>query len=55
MPYKVTDECVACGTCLDACESKAIEEGEEKYSINSKCTECGQCVETCPTEAIVKE
>ncbi|MBU0567437.1 4Fe-4S binding protein [bacterium] len=56
MAYVITDECVACGTCLDECESDAIEEGEEKYKIDQdKCTECGNCVESCPTEAIVEE
>lgn len=54
MAYKITDECVACGTCLDACESDAIVEGDEVYSINAeKCIECGECVDVCPTEAIV--
>ncbi|HAV43275.1 TPA: ferredoxin [bacterium] len=56
MAYVITDECVACGACLEECPSEAIEEGEEKYSINSEnCTECGNCVEACPTGAIVEE
>ena len=25
--YKITDECVACGTCLDECPNEAIKEG----------------------------
>ncbi|MCD5397569.1 4Fe-4S binding protein [candidate division NPL-UPA2 bacterium] len=55
MAYKITEECVACGTCLDECPVDAIHEGEEYYSIDKqKCTDCAQCVEVCPTEAIVK-
>ena len=26
--YKITDECVACGTCLDECPNEAIKEGD---------------------------
>ena len=56
MAHKITEECVACGTCLDECPVDAIQEGEEQYSIDKgKCDDCGKCVEACPTEAIVKE
>lgn len=56
MAYRITNECVACGTCLDECSVDAIQEGEEYYSIDKeKCTDCAQCVEVCPTEAIIKE
>ncbi len=55
MAYKITEECVACGTCHDECPTGAIQEGEEQYSIDpEKCDDCGKCVEVCPTEAIVK-
>jgi NAD-dependent dihydropyrimidine dehydrogenase PreA subunit len=55
MAYVITEECVACGTCLDVCPADAIQEGEEKYTIDQeKCTECGSCVEVCPTEAITE-
>ncbi len=56
MAYVITEECVACGTCLDVCPADAIQEGEEKYTIDQeKCTECGSCVEVCPTEAIEEQ
>ncbi len=56
MPYKITDECTACGTCMDACPSEAIKEGQEKYEIDQDlCVECGACVEECPVGAIVEE
>ena len=53
MAYVITDECVACGTCLDACEHDAIIEGDDKYTINAdKCEECGTCIDECPNDAI---
>jgi len=56
MAYKITDECVSCGTCADECPSEAIQEGDDKYVIDQeKCTECGTCADVCPTEAIVEE
>jgi NAD-dependent dihydropyrimidine dehydrogenase PreA subunit len=54
--YKITDECVACGTCAEECPSDAIKEGDDIYTINQDdCTECGTCKEVCPTEAIIEE
>jgi ferredoxin len=56
LAFVITEDCVACGTCADECESNAIEEGKDIYVINEeKCTECGTCVEVCPTEAIVEK
>ncbi len=53
MAHVISDECVACGTCVDVCPADAISEGEEKYSIDpEKCTDCAACVEVCPTDAI---
>ena len=55
MPHKITDECVACGSCLDSCPSEAIKEGDPIYTIDPElCVDCGACVETCPSEAIVE-
>ena len=56
MAYKITDECVACGTCAEECPWDAISEGDDLYVINQdECTECGTCKEVCPTEAIIEE
>ena len=53
MAYKITSECVACGTCLPECPVNAISEGEPTYVIDAElCTECGACAEVCPVEAI---
>ena len=53
MAHVITDECTACGSCIDSCPVEAISEGE-LYVIDAElCTDCGDCVETCPVEAII--
>jgi NAD-dependent dihydropyrimidine dehydrogenase PreA subunit len=54
MAYKITDECTACGSCMDSCPSNAISEGDV-YSIGEDCAECGLCVDECPMGAIIEE
>ena len=52
MAYVISNDCIACGTCIDECPVEAISAGE-KYSINPDlCTECGTCASVCPSEAI---
>lgn len=56
MPYRITDDCIVCGTCEPECPEGAINEGEEKYVIDpEKCSECGTCAEVCPESAIIEE
>ncbi|HWR39709.1 MAG TPA: 4Fe-4S binding protein [Patescibacteria group bacterium] len=53
MAYKITEDCVACGTCAAQCPVEAIKEGDPIFVIDAEtCTECGACAEVCPTEAI---
>ena len=56
MPYRIiSDECTACGLCLDACPSEAIKEEEDVFVIDEEaCDDCGSCVEECVNEAIVE-
>lgn len=55
MAYKISDACIACGTCIDECPVEAISEGAT-YSISTDlCTDCGSCAEVCPVEAITAE
>lgn len=56
MAHMITDECIACGTCIDECPVGAISEGDPIYKIDaSECTDCGACVDACPTEAIIEK
>ena len=62
MAYKITDDCMSCGTCEAECKNQAISEGETSYVIDSdKCTECvgnsdsPKCAEVCPVEACVPD
>ncbi|MDO8736064.1 MAG: 4Fe-4S binding protein [Thermoleophilia bacterium] len=53
MAYKISDECLACGVCMDECPADAISEGEDIFVIDpEKCTDCGACAEVCPNESI---
>lgn len=55
MSFKITSECVACGSCMGSCPAEAIKEGDTKYSIDPEaCIDCGTCVDTCPVSAIVE-
>ncbi len=55
--YKViTEKCKACGLCLKACPSNAIEgasKGVAAFIQDNKCIRCGACLGKCPTKAIV--
>ncbi|MDH7478537.1 MAG: 4Fe-4S binding protein [Syntrophomonadaceae bacterium] len=52
MPYKISDDCINCGVCVEECPAEAISEGDDKYVIDpEKCTECGNCAEICPVGA----
>lgn len=55
MAYKITDECTACGTCIDECPVEAISEGDIYKIDPDLCTDCGACADVCPVEAIEPE
>ena len=54
MAYKITDECIACGSCMDDCPVGAISEGSIYVIDADTCIDCGACAGTCPTGAIVE-
>ncbi len=49
--FVISENCVACGTCLPECPVDAIEEGTP-YKINDNCIDCGSCEPVCPVNAI---
>lgn len=53
MAYKITDGCVACGSCQDVCPVEAISEGDIYVIDADTCIECGACADQCPMSAIV--
>ena len=55
MAFKITDDCISCGTCAPECPVGAISEGEGKYEINAdECLSCGACAGVCPVGAPVE-
>ena len=54
MAYVITDNCVACGSCIGECPVGAISEGDI-YKIDADaCLDCGTCAGVCPNDAIVE-
>ena len=52
MAYVISDECIACGTCIDECPVEAISVGDIYTIDKDLCTDCGSCAEVCPVDAI---
>jgi len=51
----ITDNCIACGACLEVCTQDALVEGQI-YQINyTACDRCGACIDICPAGAIVEK
>lgn len=55
MAYKITEECISCGACVDECPVGAISEGDPIYVIDpDTCIDCGVCAGVCPNAAIIE-
>ena len=55
MPRVSSENCIACGECIDTCQMQAIEmdENTDVIIIDEKyCIGCGNCASKCPAEAI---
>ena len=47
MAYKITDSCVACGSCIGECPVEAISAGDIYVIDADKCIDCGTCAGVC--------
>ena len=52
LSISVTDDCVGCGECVDACYMGALEVRDGRAVISSMCRVCGRCALRCPQHAI---
>jgi len=62
MVYKITSDCIYCGSCLTECPVEAIAEGPEIFVIDpEKCNECAgyfeeqQCAAVCGVDACIPD
>ena len=56
MAYKISDDCINCGSCEGECPAGAISENDGKRTIAADtCVSCGTCAATCPVGAISEE
>ncbi|MBE0466337.1 MAG: 4Fe-4S binding protein, partial [Candidatus Desulforudis sp.] len=51
MFFQITNDCIACGTCLESCPGLAIIEGVIYWIDPVKCDGCGTCLQMCPAGA----
>lgn len=53
MAHIITDDCLACGACIETCPVSAISEQDDKVVISADdCIDCGACEDGCPVGAI---
>ncbi|MDZ7667341.1 MAG: 4Fe-4S binding protein [Desulfotignum sp.] len=47
----VTDDCVACGTCVQVCPVDAVDEKDGFRTLDDICIHCCACIKACPQSA----
>lgn len=50
--FVITDDCIACGTCMNNCPQGCIEEGDIMHIQPEHCLHCGNCYDVCPVSAV---
>ena len=53
--FHITDDCIGCGACADACTHKAIVPAQPYRLLGERCDECGNCHNACPAGAVVEK
>lgn len=51
MAYKISEECISCGACVDACPVSAISMDDKAVIDAGTCIDCGGCSGVCPVDA----
>ena len=51
--YTITEACISCGACVEACPHRAITLGAPSVIHQEHCLHCGNCVEHCPVAAVI--
>ncbi|MBN2055542.1 4Fe-4S binding protein [bacterium] len=52
-PYRITEDCITCGSCKPECKFDAIIEGDPYVILLENCTACQACAKVCPVDACV--
>ena len=55
MAHTVSEECIACGACVDTCPVGAINVEDKAVVDPDVCIDCGACEDVCPVGAIKAE
>lgn len=51
--YFISGDCIGCGSCIDVCPQRCIEEGSPYRIQPEHCLHCGGCFEICPSSAVI--